>query len=382
MGKEVSYSGNMLKHTGLSNKWEKRWCVLEGGFLKYYYESEGHGINAVPKGVIPMSSYTAHEGDDELHRRNCIVLKPIFACDQEYRFALETAFQKRTWMAKLSAGSHTGRIKCGVIGPPGVGKTALVDSFFHNRVQEVELKASNPSLGSHVGYIPAPQQDKTSIVIAPNCISSNGTAVTLEYIENPGRGDWDHVRQLAYRGLDVVLAVFSLADKASLDEVQRMVEVEVKKAAVDVPIVLVGTQMDLRDTRLAEPTVGHAQAGTRGHLTPNFRQQFHCVGPVEGTEAAQQMGAMEYLEVSAFDAESVTHVFLRAAHQGVLFRTPLQKSHGLGHSESEMLTANERVFELHSKHRSPCKGDYSAEPRRSEDRYLEQPQSIEHTGTW
>lgn len=32
-------------------------CLI-AGFLKYFYEADGHGINAVPKAVIPMSSYT------------------------------------------------------------------------------------------------------------------------------------------------------------------------------------------------------------------------------------------------------------------------------------------------------------------------------------
>jgi len=398
--KEVSYSGYMLKHTGLSNKWESRWFVLQGGILKYFYEApgrgtQGRGINSQPKAVISMSSYTVHEGDDDLQRRNCIILKPIFPYDNEYRFALETAFQKRTWMAKLSSGSHKGRIKCGIVGPAGVGKTALADCFFHDRMHEVELKGSNPSLGSHVGYIPAPTTGTKGIVPS---VMANGelipeherTMLTLEYIENPGRGDWDHVRRMAFAGLDVVMAVFSVDDVESITEVESMVKGEVMKAAPGVPIILVGTKVDLRDKRLMEPSVGHSQAGTRGHLTPMNRQDFHCVGCPEGNEAAKRMRGFganveEYVEASAFDATSVTHAFHRAAHLGLVFRTPLERSHGLGHN-GEIKDMSKRAYEMYSDERSPFKEDYSAEPRRSEDRVLELPIAAQLSGddnsTW
>lgn len=124
--------------------------------------------------MVPTNDHPwwqVHDGDDELQRRNCIILKPIFPGDHEYRLALESAFQKRTWTGmcsrvvpisclrllssivgivghsplptgglasgKLNAGSHKGRVKCLVVGPAGVGKTALVNSFFENRSNEV-----------------------------------------------------------------------------------------------------------------------------------------------------------------------------------------------------------------------------------------------------
>jgi len=366
---ETSYSGYMQKHTGLSDKWEKRWFVLEGGFLKYFYEKDGKGINALPKGVIPMASYTVHEGDDDLQRRNTIILKPIFPGDHEYRLALESAFQKRTWTGKLATGSHKGRVKALVVGPEGVGKTCLVHNYFENRTNEVELSGSNPSLGSHVGYVPAPESHRRDLVMnSPHCNS----VVSLECWENPGRGDWAHVRQNLYQGADVVLGVFSTADRASLTELERVIQVEVNKLAVNVPIFLVGTKTDLRDTRSAEPVVGHAQAGSRGHLTPRQRQEFNCVTFLEGKEAALRMGAVDYEEACAFNKDEIASVFGAAAQYGLAFRNPglpgprdMVKPGHLG----DIVSAIDRKYNLYADERSDHLRNYELEPRRSKDRY-------------
>lgn len=94
---------------------------------------------------------------------------------------------------------------------------------------QVELKGSNPSLGSHVGYVPAPESHRKDLVLP---FPQGQSVVALECWENPGRGDWDHVRVNTYRGADVVCAVFSTADRASLAELERIVQVEVRQGAV------------------------------------------------------------------------------------------------------------------------------------------------------
>ena len=60
-------------------------------------------------------------------------------------------------------------------------------------ILQVELRGSVASLGSHVGYQPAPETHRKDLVINT---PGGETTVTLECCENPGRGDWDHVRQL------------------------------------------------------------------------------------------------------------------------------------------------------------------------------------------
>lgn len=291
----VSYCGWMEKHTGMTNDWSRRWFSLEAGTLSYYYDKS----DRVPKASIPLSSYTVHEGDDELKRRHCIVLKPIFPGDIEYRFCCESPFSHRTWMAKLSAGSHKGRIKFVCVGSDGCGKTKLIDSFFYDTQRDCDLKGSYPSVGSHVGYIPAPNTHRKDILVT---VGEQGEQlVSVESVESPGKGDFAHIRELLYNGTDVIMAVFSLADSVSLDWLERMLKTEVIKRVDGAPLVLVGTKKDLRDSRLPRPVVGHSSPGSRGHLAPMQRQEFNCVTTADAEERARALGAAHYFEVDGFD---------------------------------------------------------------------------------
>lgn len=70
-----------------------------------------------------------------------------------------------------------------LVGPSTVGKSALAQSYFEGRTNEVELKSSNPSLGSHVGYVPAPESHRRDLVMpAPH----GESVVALECWESPG----------------------------------------------------------------------------------------------------------------------------------------------------------------------------------------------------
>ena len=58
--------------------------------------------------------------------------------------------------------------------------------------------------------------------------------------------DFDHVRPLCYPGSDVILLCFSVVRPTSLSNVREKWLPELKKHMGKVPIVLVGTQTDLR----------------------------------------------------------------------------------------------------------------------------------------
>lgn len=228
-------------------------------------------------------------------------------------------------------------------------------------------------MGSHVGYVPAPESHRKDLVLP---LPTGQSVVAMECFENPGRGDWDHVRVNTYRGADVVCAVFSTADKGSLEELERLVQVEVKKHAVNVPIVLVGTKTDLRDSRLPEPVVGHAQAGSRGHLTPRQRQEFNTVSYIEGKEAAARMGAVDYEEACAFNPDKIDFMFGRAAQHGLVHRNPslVHPKESPSAQLDAVSTAIDRKYTLYADERSDHLRDYMLEPRRSSDRMLDVPQ--------
>lgn len=144
---------------------------------------------------------------------------------------------------------------------------------------------------------------------------------------------------------------------------------------MNVPIILIGTKTDLRDGRLPEPVVGHAQAGSRGHLTPRQRQEFNAVSYLEGKEAAIRMGAVAYDEACAFNKDEIGHLFDTAAHYGLVFRNPALAApeHHPNDQLEDVMTAIDRKYQLYSDERCEHLQDYHLEPRRSRDHVLDLP---------
>ncbi|MBA0811657.1 hypothetical protein Gohar_003533 [Gossypium harknessii] len=64
-----------------------------------------------------------------------------------------------------------------------------------------------------------------------------------------GQEDYNRLRPLSYRGADVFLLAFSLISKASYENVHKKWIPELRHYAPNVPIVLVGTKLDLRDDK-------------------------------------------------------------------------------------------------------------------------------------
>uniref|UniRef100_A0A7N0TN25 Uncharacterized protein n=1 Tax=Kalanchoe fedtschenkoi TaxID=63787 RepID=A0A7N0TN25_KALFE len=58
--------------------------------------------------------------------------------------------------------------------------------------------------------------------------------------------DYSRLRPLSYRGTDVFVLAFSLISKASYENVLKKWMPELRRFAPNVPIVLVGTKLDLR----------------------------------------------------------------------------------------------------------------------------------------
>ncbi|KAA3465548.1 rac-like GTP-binding protein ARAC3 [Gossypium australe] len=61
--------------------------------------------------------------------------------------------------------------------------------------------------------------------------------------------DYNRLRPLSYRGADVFLLAFSLISKASYENVSKKWIPELRHYAPGVPIILVGTKLDLRDDK-------------------------------------------------------------------------------------------------------------------------------------
>ena len=128
-----------------------------------------------------------------------------------------------------------------------------------------------------------------------------------------GQEDYDRLRPLSYPQTDVFLVCFSIISPASFENVKAKWYPEVNHHCPNVPLILVGTKLDLREDketieRLAEK-----------RLAPITHQQ--------GLQMAKEIHAMKYLECSALTQKGLKTVFDEAI-RAVL--TPDTKKGGKG----------------------------------------------------
>eukprot|EP00850_Spirogloea_muscicola_P009887 SM000056S18005 [mRNA] locus=s56:585416:586871:+ [translate_table: standard] len=137
----------------------------------------------------------------------------------------------------------------------------------------------------------------------------------------PGQEDYNRLRPLSYRGADVFLLAFSLISKASFENISKKVRSsahpphshslcplvstllvefglttwipELRHYAPQVPIILVGTKLDLRDDK--QFFADHPGA------TP--------ISSAQGEELKRSIGAAAYIECSSKTQQNVKSVF-------------------------------------------------------------------------
>jgi len=184
--------------------------------------------------------------------------------------------------APITHGKHN--IKCVVVGDGAVGKTCLILSYTTNS-------------------FPSDVQPTVFDNYSFDC-EVDSKFVKLGIWDTAGQADFDRLRPLSYRDADVFLICFSIANPISLDNVVDKWALEVKHHGAGVPIILCGTQMDLRDDEKTKKTL--ASAGKQ---------------PISKTEAEAmrlKIGAKAYVECSALTLTGMKGAFdecVRAAFQ-------------------------------------------------------------------
>eukprot|EP01018_Ginkgo_biloba_P014526 Gb_18104 [translate_table: standard] len=124
-----------------------------------------------------------------------------------------------------------------------------------------------------------------------------------------GQEDYNRLRPLSYRGADVFLLAFSLISKASYENISKKWIPELRHYAPSVPIVLVGTKLDLRDDKQFFSDHPGAAPITTAH----------------GEELRKHIGAAAYIECSSKTQQNVKAVFDAAIK--VVLQPPKQKKH-------------------------------------------------------
>jgi len=181
------------------------------------------------------------------------------------------------------------RAKLVVVGDGAVGKTCLLISFATDKFPDE--------------YVPTVFENYTAEM------RYKGENIYLALWDTAGQEDYDRLRPLSYPGTDVVLLCFSVVSEASYEAISDKWSPEVNHYIPDVPHILVGTKVDLRDSKTADAHVG----------------EFQCITKEQGEELAEDIGAIAYVEASAKTRKGLEEVYL-AAVEAVLKQRAEQAS--------------------------------------------------------
>ncbi|ERM98635.1 hypothetical protein AMTR_s00109p00095870 [Amborella trichopoda] len=154
-------------------------------------------------------------------------------------------------------------IKCVTVGDGAVGKTCMLICYTSNKFP--------------TDYVPTVFDNFSANVIV------DGSIVNLGLWDTAGQEDYSRLRPLSYRGADVFVLAFSLLSRASYENVLKKWMPELRRFAPNVPIVLVGTKLDLRDDK--------------GYFADHHGAV--SITSTQGEELRKQIGAAAYIECSS-----------------------------------------------------------------------------------
>ncbi|XP_019240378.1 PREDICTED: rac-like GTP-binding protein 5 [Nicotiana attenuata] len=178
-------------------------------------------------------------------------------------------------------------IKCVTVGDGAVGKTCLLISYASDTFP--------------TDCVPTVFDNFSANVVV------DGITVNLGLWDTAGQEDYNRLRPLSYPEADVFILAFSLISKASYENVSKKWIPELRHYAPGVPIILVGTMLDLQEDK--QFFLDHPGAVP---LTT-----------AQGEELRKSIGASAYIECSAKTQQNVKAVFDAAIK--VVLQPPRQK---------------------------------------------------------
>ncbi|KAH8239463.1 hypothetical protein KR032_004655 [Drosophila birchii] len=165
-------------------------------------------------------------------------------------------------------------IKCVVVGDVS-GKTCMLISYTTNAFPRE--------------FIPTVFNNYSSNVVV------DAKSINLGLYDTAGPEDYDRLRPLSYPQTNVFLICFSLVNPRTLENVRAKWFPEVRHHCPSVPIILVGTMLDLRDDKKTIEMLKKTE------MTPITYPQ--------GLAMAKKIAAVKYLECSALTQKGLKTVF-------------------------------------------------------------------------
>jgi len=173
--------------------------------------------------------------------------------------------------------SNCTRIKVVVVGDGAVGKTSLLISYATDKFPE--------------NYVPTVFENYSTQITRPD-----GTHILLHLWDTAGQEDYDRLRPLSYPGADVVMLAFSTVNNASFGAIREKWFPEVHHYVPKCPLILVGTKVDCRESKVVDPNLG----------------RFDPVTTEMGKALAAEIGAALYTEISSKTRFGLNELFQSA----------------------------------------------------------------------
>ncbi|AWO98978.1 putative rho-related GTP-binding protein RhoU-like [Scophthalmus maximus] len=174
-------------------------------------------------------------------------------------------------------------LKCVLLGDGAVGKTSLVVSYTTN--------------GYPTKYVPTAFDDFSAVV------QVDGNPVRLQLCDTAGQDEFDKLRHFCYSRTDALLLCFSVVSPASFQNVWEKWVPEIRRRCPLTPVLLVGTQCDLRqDVKV---------------LIELARRRERPVLEEDARALAEKIGAVTYVECSALTQKNLKEVFDAAIAVGL-----------------------------------------------------------------
>ncbi|KFO77067.1 RHOU protein, partial [Halcyon senegalensis] len=182
-------------------------------------------------------------------------------------------------------------IKCVLVGDGAVGKTSLVVSYTTN--------------GYPTEYIPTAFDNFSAVV------SVDGKPVRLQLCDTAGQDEFDKLRPLCYTNTDIFLLCFSVVSPSSFQNVSEKWVPEIRCHCPKAPIILVGTQSDLREDVKV--------------LIELDKCKEKPVAEEAAKLCAEEIKAASYIECSALTQKNLKEVFDAAIVAGIQYSDTQQQ---------------------------------------------------------